>query len=126
MKNKIVLKKTIIYSIIAIIIFNISFFILDFYQYKKYTNNFNLKITAILSKVNEKYPNVNKDELIEILNSDKLNEVSLKEYGIDIDEDSLILENDSYFFKFSLLNIFTITIMFVVLISIFLKSISSL
>ena len=121
MKNKIVLKKTIIYSIIAIIIFNISFFILDFYQYKKYTNNFNLKITAILSKVNEKYPNVNKDELIEILNSDELNEVSLKEYGIDIDEDSLILENDSYFFKFSLLNIFTITIMFVVLISIFLK-----
>ena len=121
MKNKIVLKKTIIYSIIAIIIFNISFFILDFYQYKKYTDNFNLKITAILSKVNEKYPNVNKDELIEILNSDKLNEVSLKEYGIDIDEDSLILENDRYFFNFSLLSIFTITIMFVVLISIFLK-----
>lgn len=121
MKNKIVLKKTIIYSIIAIIIFNISFFILDFYQYKKYTNNFNLKITAILSKVNEKYPNVNKDELIEILNSDELNEVSLKEYGIDIDEDSLILENDRYFFNFSLLSIFTITIMFVVLISIFLK-----
>ncbi len=121
MKNKIVLKKTIIYSIIAIIIFNISFFILDFYQYKKYTDNFNLKITAILSKVNEKYPNVNKDELIEILNSDKSNEISLKEYGIDIDEDSLILENDSYFFKFLLLNIFTITIMFVVLISIFLK-----
>ncbi len=60
----------------------------------------------ILTKVNESYPNIEKNELIEILNNEKGDsEDLLKEYGINLNKDSLILENDKYFSGFLVLNI---------------------
>lgn len=121
MKNKIELKKAIIISIIAIVIFDIIFFIFSFYQYKKYTQNFNTKLSMIISNINEQFQNVNENDIIKILNDDNFNDISLKEYGIDIKEDSLVLVNDDFFKKYVILNISTLTIMFGIIVIIFLN-----
>ena len=122
MKNKIEFKKAIISSFIVIIIFNIIFLGLNFYQYKTYKINFNEKINMIFTKVNESYPNIEKNELIEILNNEKGDsEDLLKEYGINLNKDSLILENDKYFSGFLVLNISVVLILSLILIFIFIK-----
>lgn len=122
MKNKIEFKKAIISSFIVTIIFSIIFLGLNFYQYKIYKINFNEKINMILTKVNESYPNIEKNELIEILNNEKGDsEDLLKEYGINLNKDSLILENDKYFSRFLVLNISVVLILSLILIFIFIK-----
>lgn len=122
MKNKIEFKKAIISSFIVIIIFSIIFLGLNFYQYKIYKINFNEKINMIFTKVNESYPNIEKNELIEILNNEKGDsEDLLKEYGINLNKDSLILENDKYFSRFLVLNISVVLILSLILIFIFIK-----
>ena len=98
MKNKIELKKMCITSCIVIIIFLITFSILIYKQYKTYTYNFNQKIAGIIDNVLEKYPDIEKREIVEILNSsDKTNNEILREYGIELDKDSVILENNTDF-----------------------------
>ena len=121
MKNKIELKKTLIISFIFIVVFDIIFFSLNLFQYKKFNENYNDKISRVLYSVNEKYPEVDKNELIEILNSKDSENISLKEYGIDLSEDSLILENDNYFRLFEIINIIVLTMMFIILIIVFLR-----
>ena len=95
---------------------------LNFYEYKTYTQKFNQKINLIVSKINEKYPDVNKTDLVEILNNTTSeNNYLLREYGIDLEKDSLILENDNYFLKFIILNISLIIILSILLLLIFFK-----
>ena len=103
MKNKIELKKFVIYSFFIIITINLIFLILNFYQYKTYTDTFNRKIDNIVSKLNKQYPNLKTVDIIEILNSDESSDNYIfREYGIDIKNESLVLENDNYFKKFLL------------------------
>ena len=109
MKNKIELKKMCITSCIVVIIFLIIFSILIYKQYKTYTYNFNQKIAGIIDNVLEKYPDIEKREIVEILNSsDGTNNEILMEYGIELDKDSVILENYTDFQKFILSSITTI------------------
>lgn len=109
-KNKIGLKKAIITSLIIIVASNIICGILMFYQYKIYTDNFNKKIDNIVTIVKNEYPDIDKNELIEILNKEQLeNDLLFKEYGIDLNKESLILENDRYFTKFLIYNLIIIT-----------------
>ncbi len=122
MKNKIKLKKAIIYSVVVIVIFNLIFLSLSFYQYKKYTYSFNKKINQIVLNLNEKYPNINKTEIVEILNSNDIcNDHLFNEYGIDLNEDSLVLENNTYFMRFLIINISVIAILSILLLFIFFK-----
>lgn len=112
MKNKIGLKKAIITSLIIIVASNIICGILMFYQYKIYTDNFNKKIDNIVTIVKNEYPDIDKNELIEILNNEQIeNDLLFKEYGIDLSRDSLILENDNCFTNFLMHNLITITFM---------------
>ena len=104
MKNKIELKKMCITSCIVIIIFLITFSILIYKQYKTYTYNFNQKIAGIIDDVLEKYPDIEKREIVEILNSsDKTNNEILREYAIELDKDSVlfILILSIIFFKYN-------------------------
>lgn len=118
MKNKIELKKMCITSCIVIIIFLITFSILIYKQYKTYTYNFNQKIAGIIDNVLEKYPDIEKREIVEILNSsDKTNNEILREYGIELDKDSVILENNTDFQKFIIIDISTL-IVFILILSI--------
>lgn len=110
MKNKIGLKKAIVTSLVIIVATNIICGILMFYQYKIYTDNFNKKLNNIVTIVKKEYPNVEKNELIKILNKEQLeNDLLFKEYGIDLNKESLILENDRYFTKFLIHNLIIIT-----------------
>ena len=118
MKNKIELKKMCITSCIVIIIFLITFSILIYKQYKTYTYNFNQKIAGIIDNVLEKYPDIEKREIVEILNSsDKTNNEILREYGIELDRDSVILENNTDFQKFIIIDVSTL-IVFILILSI--------
>ena len=122
MKNKIELKKMCITSCIVIIIFLIIFSILIYKQYKTYTYNFNQKIAGIIDNVLEKYPDIEKREIVEILNSsDKTNNEILREYGIELDKDSVILENNTDFQKFIIIKLSTLIVFILILSIIFFK-----
>lgn len=110
MKNKIGLKRAIITSLIIIVASNLICGIFMFYQYKIYTDNFNRKLANIVTILKREYPNVDKNELIEIINNEQLeNDLLFKEYGIELEKDSLILENDRCFTKFLIQNLIIIT-----------------
>ena len=122
MKNKIELKKMCITSCIVAIIFLIIFSILIYKQYKTYTYNFNQKIAGIIDNVLEKYPDIEKREIVEILNnSDRTNNEILREYGIELDKDSVILENNTDFQKFIIIDINTLIVFILMLSIIFFK-----
>lgn len=122
MKNKIELKKMCFTSCIVIIIFLITFSILIYKQYKTYTYNFNQKIAGIIDNVLEKYPDIEKREIVEILNnSDRTNNEILREYGIELDKDSVILENNTDFQKFIIIDISTLIVFILILSIIFFK-----
>ena len=122
MKNKIELKKMCITSCIVVIIFLIIFSILIYKQYKTYTYNFIQKIEGIIDNVLEKYPDIEKREIVEILNSsDGTNNEILMEYGIELDKDSVILENYTDFQKFIIIDINTLIVFILILSIIFFK-----
>ena len=100
-------KKRIITNSIIIILFISIFILLIYTQYKTYTKNFNEKIIDIYNIIIEKYPEVSKNDIIEILNSTtKLkNREAFKEYGIEIDEDSLVLVNKQKFIQFIFIDV---------------------
>ena len=81
------------------------FLILNIYEYKTYTKNFNNKISAIITLVKDKYPEITDKEIIEIINSNKQSDDSFfLKYGIDIDNKAVLLENDKSYHTFLLIN----------------------
>lgn len=94
MKNKIEFKKTMLLSCIVIIVVSAIFQFYLLYQYKVYTGNFNKKIGMIVTNVQNQYPNIDKNELIQILNNQEDVETGLlKQYGINLENDSIIIQN---------------------------------
>lgn len=82
MKNKTI--KKYILSLIILLILNISLiFILNRYEYKMYTKNYNDKINSIISNIKNKYPDTEESDIIEIINSEEDSEDILSKYGID-------------------------------------------
>ena len=82
MKNKTI--KKYILSLIILLIFNVSLiFILNRYEYKMYTKNYNDKINSIISNIKTKYPDIEESDIIEIINSEEDSEDILSKYGID-------------------------------------------
>lgn len=101
MSNKIELKKSIIISLVITIIFSIFMAIINIYEYKEYTRNFNKNIASIIDVIQSKYPEISTDEIIGILNSEKIPQNnSLKKYGIDLEKNTVILENNKINNKF--------------------------
>lgn len=101
LENKVHLKRFLLMSLIPIIVFLIIGNIFFFYQYQSYIQNYNSKIAVIVSLVEEEYPNINRSELISILNSDdKVSEDIFSRYGIDVQKESIIIENDRLFSEF--------------------------
>lgn len=121
-KSKLNYKKVIISSILIIVLSNVILGIFNYYEYKKYEKNFNKKLDAIITNLNENYPDITNEDLMDILNSEQSNSnYILKTYGIDLNKDSLIFENDTYFVKFLILNLIIVTAIFIILLCIFLK-----
>ena len=101
LENKVHLKKFLLISIIPIIVFLIIGNIFFFYQYHSYTQNYNNKIASLVNLLEKEYPDIDRNELISILNSDdKISEDIFSRYGIDIQNESIIIENDRLFSGF--------------------------
>lgn len=106
MKNKLRLKQYITSTLIVFICLFVMFLILNIYEYKTYTKNFNNKISAIVTLVKDKYPEITDKEIIEIINSNKQSDDSFfLKYGIDIDNKAVLLENDKSYHTFLFINI---------------------
>lgn len=112
MKNKFELKKTIVISIITIFVFLIVFLCINCYEYNYYMKNFNNAINSIVAKVIEENPNIDINEIVRIL-SDGQNkkENLLYVYGIDLNRDSVIIDNENKFNKISLVNIILVIVL---------------
>ena len=120
MKNKVKLKRYIFISLIISIIFIVLNILINIYEYKIYRNNINNNLESIISLIETKYPLITKNEIMEILNSKNNTTNIFKEYGIDIDNTSIILENDKYYITFIIFNTLYIYIIIIVLLIIFL------
>ena len=122
MKNKIELKKTIIYILCAIILATIVFSGFYHYQYRQYTNNFNNKIAAIVTKLAQEYPELTKSEIFEIINNDEIsNKDIFNNYGIDLDKESVVIENDKNYTIFLIGNIIFIISISTIILFLFIK-----
>lgn len=116
MKNK----KILTTSIIIVITFIIVNVIVSWASYKIYTKNFNAKVNLIIGEVIKENPEIDKESLIKILNNnDNKAEDILKRYGINLEEDSVILLNSKTFYEITILStaittIFSMTLLIIV------------
>ena len=72
--------KILIFGLCYIIIAILVFLMLSQIQYEKYTNQMNIVIAEIVDKIVEKYPDVEEEEIIKILNG---TEQSQKKYILE-------------------------------------------
>ena len=95
MKNKIKLKKLLL-CIIVLSVFLLSLFLtINIYEYHIYNNNFNKKISSIVRKLEEKYPNITEEELIDVISSENDSDTFFKKYNIDVQKDSILKKNQN-------------------------------
>ena len=95
MSNKIKLKKYLICTFIISIILISIFLIINIFEYKAYTKNFNNKLSAITLEIKESYPNISEGEILQILNSKDVNTSIFEKYSIDINKDSTLVPTGS-------------------------------
>lgn len=122
MKNRKYLKRYLIQILIVVIVFLISYIFVSKLEYNRYKKNFNYKINGIFLFLQEKYPDIKKEDLIEILNSDNSKTNILREYGYDVEIDSLLVENDKLNVKYNIYKAVIIGLCLVALIYLFVRS----
>ncbi len=111
--------------VIMLVITNLVLIILAFsllHQYKVYTDNFNKKIGGIVAIVQEKYPNISENDLIQLLNGEEITNINFFEkYGIDTEKDAVIIQNNKMFVSFLVVDLFIVTTFSVIILLIFVK-----
>lgn len=105
MENKVLLKEYLKKTGLILIVFLILFLLIQKRMYQMYRTHTNQKISAILEKVVEQYPNISRNELIKLLNSKDVKSSFAHDYGIDVSRESYLLENDRQFLWNILLNV---------------------
>lgn len=121
MKNKVKLKKLLL-CISILLVFLLSLFLtINIYEYHIYNNNFNKKLSSIVSKIEEKYPNITEEELIDVISSENDSETFFKKFSIDIQKDSLLKNNQNSFYVFTTINVLFYVITILIMIFIFLN-----
>lgn len=120
MSNNVYLRKYLLKSLCAIMFFIILLCLVNKVEYNKYKYNTNQKINGIVAKIQEKYPEIEKEEIIEILNSNNKDNL-FNEYGYDINKDSYINQNNEVYIKFNILKIFILLLSFMILIYLFVR-----
>lgn len=105
MKNKIKLQRYFIASLLISICLLVLFLAINLYEYHVYTNNFNKKIGSLVSVLRENYPELSDDEIIKVLNSnDQSSEDFFNKYGIELDNESVLIKNEKDHQKFLIIN----------------------
>ncbi len=96
--------------------------LISMYEYHTYTVNFNDKLAQIVYTINEEYPFLTEDEIMEILNSDGTSDTEFFEkYGIDLEAQSILLRNDELHLKFVILNMVFFAVIIVLISLIYLR-----
>lgn len=121
MRNKEYFKKKLFEFLIVAGVFILVWFVLDGVEYCKYKVNFNYRINAILKVVEDKYPDVSREELLDILRVKYENGNVLREYGYDLENDSFIYQNDIIYLRFSILKLLCLLGLFLILICVVLR-----
>lgn len=120
MKNKIKLKKFLIKTIWLSLCLIVLFLAINIHEQYIYNKNYNRKIAQIISQVKEEYPGINDNKLMDIINNTCTNVSLFKKYSIDLEKDSLILENDKEYKKSLLVNTLFLIVAIAILVTAFL------
>ena len=120
MKNKIKLKKFLINTIWLSLCLIVLFLAINIHEQYIYNKNYNMKIAQIISQVKEEYPSINDNKLMDIINNTCTNVSLFKKYSIDLEKDSLILENDKEYKKSLLVNTLFLIVAIAILVTAFL------
>lgn len=120
MKNKIKLKKFLIKTIWLSLCLIVLFLAINIHEQYIYNKNYNRKIAQIISQVKEEYPGINDNKLMNIINNTCTNVSLFKKYSIDLEKDSLILENDKEYKKSLLVNTLFLIVAIAILVTAFL------
>ena len=107
-------KKIIISYVLIILSFILVFNIFYIKLNDKNRIRYNQTLNSIIYQVSIKYPLVNNKDIIEILDGKVISQNVLKEYGIDIDNDYLILNSKKDYIQGLIINN-TIIIIFIIL-----------
>ena len=122
MKNKLNYNKILIFSILIMLFFMMTFMYISYREYKLYTNNFNNKISEIIQQITKKYPNTDINEIINILNNPNLEQKDIfKNYGINIEKESIIESNNIIFKTYLIIEILVILFFVSIILIIFFK-----
>ena len=122
MKNKVTLKKYLTVCIAILILFTILFLVINWIEYRSYNRNVNIVINQIIANIQKQYPNTNINEIIKILNQENKETPNLlQEYGINMQTDSAILQNDNNYIIFLGINMTIILLLLIGIILIFMK-----
>lgn len=107
------MKKNKIVCSVCLILFVIVINLLYIYLNNKYKSLYNNSVNSILYEVREKYPNLSKSQIVDILNNNKThNEEILREYGIN-NKDYIIL-NQKNVFIYGILILNTVVVLFII------------
>ena len=107
-------KKIIISYVLIILSFILAFNIFYIKLNDKNRIRYNQTLNSIIYQVSIKYPLINNKDIIEILDGKVISQNVLKEYGIDIDNDYLILNSKKDYIQGLIINN-TIIIIFIIL-----------
>ena len=122
MKNNNYFKKNLIEIICVSFCIIVLFSLLNIYEYKTYTKNFNMSFEAMINDIVKKYPDVTENDLIQILNSKDLNRTNvLQKYGINLNKNSAILINEKKHTQFLFVTTLFLIISLFILIIIFIN-----
>ncbi len=119
MENKLFLKKYLIATIIVLVVMLSLFYIISVYNYKLVTINYNKKIDNLLGTIKENYPDITENELMDIINNPTKSSSFVQKYGINIQNEAIITENNQIFQKDIIINTSLLIITFLILLLIF-------
>ena len=119
MKNNLKLKKYFLGSLLISLILSLVLGLIISLENKKLTKNYNLALNAMINEIKEKYPLIDDSSIIDIIDSSNYDEEFLKKYSIDINNEAIILKNNSLSKVFNWLNVGFILISLLIIIYIY-------
>ncbi len=123
MKNKIKFKKYILGCSTIFLAFLIFLIIVNIWEMKELNKNYNKTIGMIVTMVKNNYPKITEDEIMKILNSEEIDSKLLAKYNIDLQNESIVLENNQVYRQFLIIKISLFMLLFgLILVIMFLYS----
>ena len=122
MKNKVILKKYLIVCIAILLLFAILFIIINWIQYRSYNRNVNIAVNQMIATIQKQYPETDINEIMKTLEQENQDSSNLLEqYGINLQKDSAILQNDKDYVVFLRMNIVIVLFLLIGIVFLFVQ-----